>query len=94
MENYIQELSKICKLSFDEVTKNFKIIQLGSYGVYVCNYLKLLDYSSEKIVLKIKHNILEIVGEDLLIAQINKGEIVIRGKIFSTGLGLKNAKTR
>ena len=68
MENYIQELSKICKLSFDEVTKNFKIIQLGSYGVYICNYLRLLDYSSE--------------------------EIVIRGKIFSTGLGLKNAETK
>ena len=41
----------------------------------------------EKIILKTKKECLEINGNDLIISQINKGEIIIKGNIISFGFG-------
>lgn len=92
MENFISEISKICKLPFDELGKAFKIIQIDSKGIYVCNFKKIIDYSREKVVLKVTNNTLEILGSDLVISQLNKGEIIISGSIYSCGLGSINEK--
>ena len=90
MENYISEIVDICKLPFDEVMKDYKVISIGGKALYISNYKKILDYSKDRIALKIPSNTLEIEGEDMCIRQINKGEIVISGKIISFGLGVKN----
>lgn len=92
MNNYINELASVCKLPFNEVLNDFKIIQIGSRVIYVSNYIKIIDYSVEKVVLKIKNNTFEINGSDLFISQINKKEIVIKGNISSCGLGVINEK--
>lgn len=94
MENYIQELVEICKLPFDEIGKGYKLILLNGRGVYVCNYKKIIDYSSEKVVLKVHNNTLEISGENLQLNLVNKGEIVIVGKIFSFGIGVTSEKSK
>ncbi len=82
MENYIKELADICGLPFGEVTKDTKVIMLGTKMVYVGNYRKLLTYGEEKIDLRIKKDILHISGENMKIAQMDKGEIVVVGKIY------------
>lgn len=87
MNNYIKELASICKLPFNEISRDFKIIQLGSKSIYVSNYIKIIDYSTEKLVLKVKNNTLEIVGSNLFISQIDKSEIVVKGNINSSSLG-------
>ena len=92
MENYIKEIVGICKLPFDEINKTFKVIQLGTRGIYVCNFKKIIDYTHERVVLKVVNDTLEIGGENLSISKINKGEIVIVGKIHSVGLGNVNEK--
>lgn len=94
MNNYIKELASICKLPFNEISKDFKVIQLGTKSIYVSNYIKIIDYSTEKLVLKVKNNSLEIIGTDLFISQINKSEIVVKGNInsFSLGMGVANEK--
>lgn len=81
MENYIKELADICGLPFGEVTKDTKIIMIGTSMVYVGNYRKLLTYGEEKIDLRVKKDILHIVGENLTIKQMDKGEVVVVGKI-------------
>ncbi len=92
MENYLNELSNICKLPFGDVCNNFKVIWFGKDGIYISNFKKLIDYSCKKIVLKITNNTLEVSGENLTISQINKGEIVVTGKIQSIGLGVIDEK--
>ena len=89
MENYIKEIINICRLPFNEITTDFKIIWLGNNIIYVCNYKKLLDYSQEHIMLKVNKTTLEIEGNDIAIKQMNRGEIVITGKFNSICLGDK-----
>ena len=45
-------------------------------------------------MLKINNNTLEIVGTELLISLINKGEILIKGRINSVSLGVVNEKSK
>jgi sporulation protein YqfC len=90
LENYIKELINVCKLPFDEITKNFKLIWFGNNGLYVSNFKKIIDYRQESIVLSIKNNTLEIKGSELKISQINKGEMVVIGKINYVALGVNN----
>ena len=92
MNNYISELSSICKLPMELIDKNFKLIWFGAMGLYIANYKKIIDYNCERIVLKITNNTLEIVGNDLEISLINKGEILIKGKVNSISLGVVDEK--
>ena len=87
MDNFVQELIDIVKLPFNEISKDVKIILLSKKVLYVSNYQKILSYSTEKIILKSKKDCMEIIGSDLQISQINKGEIIIKGNIISFGFG-------
>jgi len=88
MENYIREMVDICKLPFKEINNDFKVVQIGRSVIYISNYKKIIDYSDNKIVLKIKGNTLEIEGCSLQISQMNKNEIIIKGVINKFGMGI------
>ena len=92
MENYISEIASICKLPFKEIIDDFKIIQIGSRMIHVSNYKKIITYTTEQVILKIKKNTLEINGSELVLAMINKCEIIIKGNINSIALGVVNEK--
>ena len=92
MNNFIKEITGIAKLPFNEVLKDFKIIMISNKVMFVSNYIKILDYSEEKLVLRVYNNILEIQGENLFISQINKSEIVIKGRIDAYFLGVNSDK--
>lgn len=92
MDNYVAELLDVCKLPLAEINNKFKIIQVGTSIVYVSNYIKLIDYGDSRVVLKVKNNTLEIVGENLMLSLINKNEIIISGVISSLSVGVKNDK--
>lgn len=87
MQNYLQEISNICNLPFDEVIKDFKVVWLGGRGVYLSNFKKLLNYSDRHIILKLHNDILNIWGENIQINQINQHEIVINGRINTICIG-------
>lgn len=88
----MKELSKICKLPFEEISKSFKLIWFGLSGLYVSNFKKIIDYRREFVVLKIPNNTIEIAGQNLEISLINKGELVISGNIEKVALGVSNEK--
>lgn len=92
MINYIREIVGVCKLPFDEIIKEYKIIQLGSRIIYISNFIKIIDYSDERLVLKVKNGLLEIKANNLKIQQLNKGEIVLKGKIYSYSLEMVNGE--
>lgn len=86
MENFLGEILNICRLPIDEISKDFKVIQIGRKAIYICNFSKVLDYTNEKIVLKLRKGALQINGNALFISQINKKEIVVKGDILSFGV--------
>ena len=90
MINYIREIVGVCKLPFDEIIKEYKIIQLGNRIIYISNFIKIIDYSDERLVLKVKNGLLEIKANNLKIQHLNKGEIVLKGKIYSYSLEMVN----
>ena len=87
MDNFLSEICSICKLPFNEVISDYKIIQISNRVIFIYNYIKLIDYSNSKIILKVKNDTLEISGENLFISQIDKNEILIKGNILMCNLG-------
>lgn len=93
MDNLISELLSICKLPFNEVMDDYKIILIANKSLYLSNYIKILEYSSEKIrVLVKKRKEISFIGENMQIRQINKSELIISGIINSCNLGERNEK--
>ncbi len=87
MDNYLEELSNICGLPFNETLKDVKIIQLGFRILFISNYKKIINYASNSIDLKVKGEILKIAGNDLKIKQMNSNEMIVLGNIYSLSLG-------
>ena len=95
MNNFIEELSNIVKLPFNEISKDFKIICVSNKILYISNFIKILDYTNEKIIIKVKKNQnVEVFGCDLCIGQINKKELVIKGNIENLDFGVHNEKNK
>lgn len=94
MNNYVEEIINICKLPFDEIGHDFKVVFIGGKVIHICNFKKLIDYCDKKVVLKLKKDILEIGGDSLTIKQINKGEIVVSGEISSFVMGVSGEKKK
>ena len=94
MDNYFNEIIGAVKLPFNEINKDTKIMLVGNKVLYVSNYIKILDYSTERIVVKVYKNILEILGQNISISQINRGEMIIKGTLnviqYSEGNNEKN----
>lgn len=87
MENYFKEIVEICGLPFNEVLKDVKIIFIGGKALYVSNYKKIVTYGKESIDLRVKGDIIHISGENMIIKQLDKNEIIISGKICGVMVG-------
>lgn len=83
---FINELTKITGLPFNEAYNDYKIINIGGKTIYVQNYIKLLVYNTENIVLKVKNNELNICGNNLKITELGLKDIIINGNIYKTFL--------
>lgn len=81
MSQFFSEISKLTGLPFNEITSDFKVVYLGGGGVFISNYEKILIYNTELLALKVKYNVLNIEGKDLIIKQLSRGEIIAEGKI-------------
>ena len=88
MNNYFEEIINICKIPINEITNELKVIMVGNRIIYISNFKKIIEYGSNKISLKTKHSNYDIVGNELVIAQINKSELVIKGNINACGVNL------
>ncbi len=85
MFGFIKELSQISGVPFDSISGSFNINWLGEI-VYVNNFIKILAYSSESVALKVKNNVINVNGQNLVIAQLSPKEIVLKGEITSVNL--------
>ena len=81
MINFIDEFAKFIDLPLEEVMSNYKYINVGGKLVCIQNYTKIISYSKEKIVLKSKRTVLNIEGENLIIKELEKSNLIVSGKI-------------
>ena len=58
-------------------------------NVYVFNYTYLESFSNKRILLKMPAKFVTISGEDLIIVQITKEEMLIKGKVRSIDIDEK-----
>lgn len=81
MINFLNEIAQIAELPIGEINNTVAISCIGGKAVVVNNYLKILTYSSNHIVLKIKEDELIIEGRDIIIKQLSKKDICLVGNI-------------
>ena len=86
MKGFISEISEITGLPFEEIKKDFRIVQVGSKSIHIMNYSKILSYSNEQLILKIPNNKLEISGYNFEIKELNRREILLKGIVNSVML--------
>ncbi len=67
--------------------KKIVVTMVLGVGVAVFGDLKVAELAKEKIVLKGKKESVEILGEDMFISSMSKGEVFVSGKIISVGSG-------
>ena len=68
------------ELSVAKDLANFKIL-LCDNCIWITNYIKIMEYSTEIIRLKVKNNVLVIEGVEIQIKMLDKKELVLSGKI-------------
>ena len=87
MKGYIDEFG-------DDIVKDagtLKVVWNGD-SIWITNFIKIIKYGNEDIVLKIKDNNLIIMGESIKIMLMDKNEIVLKGKFDSISLEKKYKK--
>ncbi len=81
MSSIVDELSKYFSVPFNEVL-DYKYTVINNSVVNVTGYKKIINYSTEMVTLSVKKNELIIEGENLKIKELDKGNIVLVGKIY------------
>lgn len=81
MFNYLDELYELSDCKASDFIDKFKLIMLSNSVIYVSGFLKVLSYSSELIVLKVKSDELNIEGKNMDIKSLDKGEIIVKGNV-------------
>lgn len=90
MTGFFEEITKIVGLPFDELVSDYKVELIAGKVLSVSNYKKILIYTKNKIVFSLKHGIIEVLGEDLTIKELDKGSIIVSGVIHKVSDGVEN----
>lgn len=80
MYNILKELCEIAGVKYEEINTEPKIYWYKNMLV-LNEFRKILSYNKENIVVSTKNNRLNIEGEDMMIKQLCKEELIISGKI-------------
>ncbi|MBP5651312.1 MAG: YabP/YqfC family sporulation protein [Clostridia bacterium] len=81
MFNYLDELYELSSCKTSDFADKFKLIMLSNNVLYISGFLKVLSYSDELVVLKVKNDEIYIEGKNMDIKSLDKGEIIIKGNV-------------
>ncbi len=81
MFQFLEELYEVAGVKKTEFNDKYKLCMLGGKILYVSNYIRILSYSTEALILKVKDNELNIEGVAINIKQLSGKEIIITGHI-------------
>ena len=83
MSVFVDEIAKIVGLPLDEIKNKYKIVNVAGKSCRITGYQKILVYEKEKVVLKVVKDELVIRGNNLVIAEMEQGEILLTGDIYA-----------
>lgn len=64
------------------ITSNeYRYYNIGGKAVYIENFIKIIAFSKEEIILKLKKGMFKVIGSELKIVELNKGSMLISGSI-------------
>lgn len=87
MSVFVDEVAKVVGLPLNEIQNDYKITNVGGKVIRVSGYAKIILYTKEKLVLKVKGDTLTIEGKNMIISEMEGKEIEITGVIQKTYLG-------
>jgi len=79
--SFFNEIFNMFEVNDD--TKNATITLVENKGAMVVGKFKILIMNEENVSLKTSKNIIDIMGENLTIKSVSKGEILIFGKVVN-----------
>ena len=62
------------------IDTEFKIIIKNNY-LNIINYKEIVDFSPNQIIVKIKNKLINIIGDNLIVSQMQNNEVLITGNI-------------
>ena len=51
--------------------------------VHIINYIEIVDFSSDKVIVKYSDGLIILLGKDLVVAKMLDDELLIMGKLYS-----------
>lgn len=76
-------------LGIDDISNSLSINFVENKGMVIVGKFKILTLNDCLVQIKSNKNLIKIEGEELMIKTVSKGELVIKGKIFSICAGEK-----
>lgn len=87
MSVFVDEVAKVVGLPLNEIQNDYKITNVGGKVIRISGYQKIILYTKEKLVLKVKGDTLIVEGKNMIISEMEGKEIAISGNIQRTYLG-------
>lgn len=81
MFGFFNELREVVGLDAKEIAKSYKVAFVDGGGILVSNFQKILTYSNNLLVLKVRNNVINIEGVGIEIKELSKDELIAKGKI-------------
>lgn len=90
----LEELTKHIDADFSTLLGEFKLTLIGLRAITVQNFIKILSYTANKVVFKIKNDEVVVEGENFKIAEMGAKDVILTGKIYKiySVKGLNNEK--
>lgn len=90
----LEELTKHIDADFSTLLGEFKLTLIGLRAITVQNFIKILSYTANKVVFKIKNDEVIVEGENFKIAEMGVKDVILTGKInkIYSVKGLNNEK--
>ena len=68
-------------LDIGNLIDDYRYYNLGGKAVYIENFVRVNTFLPDEIVLKLKRGFIKVVGKDLIIEELNKESILVKGCI-------------
>lgn len=90
----LEELTKHIDADFSTLLGEFKLTLIGLRAITVQNFIKILSYTVNKVVFKIKNDEIVVEGENFKIAEMGVKDVILTGEIYKiySVKGLNNEK--
>ena len=81
MYDFFEEIVNLSGLPFEIFNKGFRVINFSNKTVYIEGFVNVINFENTEILIKLKRGIVNILGSDLKIKNMNLETILIVGNI-------------